>query len=189
VVVRSGGGDVDAAMTMADAVMHYAATVVVRDICLSSCANYVVAAGRVRVVLPGAVLAFHGGAVSLSPAKLLHLARKRGEAVTPAQARLASTRFALSASRQATLLRRAHIAPTFLDWARRFDERPPADRLRACDGATDDPSFLLFAPALLASAGYRIDDYRGPRSAVQLRAVLARFGVPGDFACYLDTAG
>lgn len=69
--VRSPGGDVEAAMGLARHVHRLGLELLVRDYCVSSCANYLFLAARHRRASPGgAVLAFHGTAftswVSLS---------------------------------------------------------------------------------------------------------------------------
>lgn len=59
-VIRSGGGAVEAAITLARWVHDHGIHVVVDGYCLSACANYVFPAGRRKVIRPGAVVAWHG---------------------------------------------------------------------------------------------------------------------------------
>ncbi len=61
IVLQSGGGDVDAALDMADRVLEKQATVVVYNVCFSSCANYLFPAGVRKIVLPHSFVGWHGG--------------------------------------------------------------------------------------------------------------------------------
>lgn len=177
VVIRSGGGDVYAGILMGRAVRSRRATVVVRNICLSSCANYVLASASRRVALSGALVAFHGGAAAMSPDDVEQQARATHKAITNDQARRSSARFAATATRQGALLDDIGIDPDFFAWMARFNKVPESDRLRICGGTTAFPTFLVFAPELLASKGYRFADYAGPRSAAELTSALARYGL------------
>lgn len=59
--LESPGGDVDAAIAMAGAIRDAGLPVVVTGLCLSSCANYLFAAGRTRTIQPGGLVCVHGG--------------------------------------------------------------------------------------------------------------------------------
>ncbi len=61
IVLQSGGGDVDAALDMADRIFEKQATVVVYNICFSSCGNYLFPAGVRKIVLPHSYVGWHGG--------------------------------------------------------------------------------------------------------------------------------
>lgn len=187
VVIRSGGGDVDAGILMGRAIHSRRATVIVRNICLSSCAHYVLASASRRVALSGALVAFHGGAAAMWPAEVEQQTRARHEAITHVQARRSSARFVATATRQDALLGDVGIAPDFFAWMARFNEVPESDRLHICGGKTAFPTFMVFAPELLASKGYRFADYGGPRSAAELTSLLARYRLPATFACYVST--
>ena len=69
VFVRSGGGDVRAAIEMGLLLRSLGAHVVVRDICLSSCANYLFSLASAKSVEPGALLGFHGGVGGGAPSE------------------------------------------------------------------------------------------------------------------------
>ncbi len=60
-VVRSTGGDADAAIDLVEKLQRFDAEVTVVDYCMSSCANYFFAGFRRRNVVPGALILFHGG--------------------------------------------------------------------------------------------------------------------------------
>ncbi len=61
IVIASLGGDVASALDMAEAVYDSRASLVVAGPCLSSCANYVFLAARRKYVIPGGIVAWHGG--------------------------------------------------------------------------------------------------------------------------------
>lgn len=58
--VNSAGGAASAALAMAQRIEARGLTVVVDGICASSCANYLFAAGKLRIVRPGGLLLWHG---------------------------------------------------------------------------------------------------------------------------------
>jgi hypothetical protein len=58
-VVRSPGGFLEVAIKIADILMEKDATVVIRDYCLSACANYLLVATRRTYVLKNTLVAWH----------------------------------------------------------------------------------------------------------------------------------
>jgi hypothetical protein len=61
VVIRSVGGSTFRAMTIAEILLQKDVSVVVRDLCLSACANAIFVASNRTYVLESAVIAWHGG--------------------------------------------------------------------------------------------------------------------------------
>lgn len=61
VIVSSGGGDIEAALDIADLLARPGLTVRVREWCYSSCANYFLPLAARLVVEPGATIVLHGG--------------------------------------------------------------------------------------------------------------------------------
>ena len=59
-LIDSGGGDVAAAIELADWVHARQLDLTVTGVCLSSCANYVFPAARQKEIRPGAIVAWHG---------------------------------------------------------------------------------------------------------------------------------
>lgn len=59
-LIDSGGGDVAAAIELADWVHARQLDITVTGKCLSSCANYVFPAARHKEIQPGAIVAWHG---------------------------------------------------------------------------------------------------------------------------------
>ncbi len=64
VLIRSGGGQVSAALDMADFILEKKLSVQAFDFCMSACAAYVWMAGADRRIAPDTLLAFHGGQAS-----------------------------------------------------------------------------------------------------------------------------
>ncbi len=60
IVLKSGGGDVAAALDLADAIVEKRLSIIVNRYCLSSCANYLFPAAKTKIVLDGGVVGFHG---------------------------------------------------------------------------------------------------------------------------------
>lgn len=60
--ITSAGGEINAGMDLGEWVYERGLTVLVDQYCLSSCANYVFTAAWQKVLLPGAVVAWHGSA-------------------------------------------------------------------------------------------------------------------------------
>lgn len=58
--INSSGGEVEAGIQLGLWVHARRLDVVVKGVCLSSCANYVFTAGRHKRVMPGSVVAWHG---------------------------------------------------------------------------------------------------------------------------------
>lgn len=76
-VLRSGGGDVDSGLQMADYIADHRIHVVVWQACLSSCANYLFIAGATKIVLPGSLVGWHGGPPRVPPSSLADEAKDR----------------------------------------------------------------------------------------------------------------
>lgn len=59
-VISSGGGEINAGMRMGEWVLDNHVDVVVKDMCMSSCANYVFTAGRRKTINANSIVAWHG---------------------------------------------------------------------------------------------------------------------------------
>jgi hypothetical protein len=68
-VVRSVGGYGSTAMQIASGLFEKNATVVIRDYCLSACANYIFVATNQTYVLGNAIVAWHGGIADCADAE------------------------------------------------------------------------------------------------------------------------
>lgn len=59
-VITSGGGAVEAGIELGLWVFERRLSIEVVEYCLSSCANYIFPAGRLKTIRPGAIVAWHG---------------------------------------------------------------------------------------------------------------------------------
>jgi len=184
IVIRSPGGEVEAAMELAEAVHDRHATVIAVDLCFSSCANYLLAAGRRRIVAPGTLLAFHGGVPQPDRDRLASELRAVGES-DPALLDTFLDYATRTRARQDRLLATLGIAPDLFDWMDRFDALPAERQQALCAG---DAGGWVLSPPLLARLGYRMDLYAGPMGAAMLRQALADRGRAGGTLCYIDEA-
>lgn len=65
-VIKSSGGDVEAAMDMAELIAQKEMDIEVHGICASACANYLFPAARRKIITQGAVVLWHGNAAHLT---------------------------------------------------------------------------------------------------------------------------
>ena len=79
-IITSGGGDVAAALDMADAIRAHQLDIEVPRACLSSCANYIFPAGRRKTLGRPDAVGWHG-----NMAHVLHLLRTGQEHLTEGQ--------------------------------------------------------------------------------------------------------
>lgn len=192
-VMRSVGGEVHSAMSMGEEILRRRGDVIAHRYCLSSCANYLLPAGRTRIVWEDAVLGFHGGAVPLSDADILAAITASGEASdTVSKAEIESLMAQVrkdtlaTIARQGDYLEKVGIRRDFFDWMARFDRMPRTALEALCEGSAGPPAFVVLSPELLARFGYRIDDNLGPANDVQTDAALIVAELPPKLACHVD---
>ncbi len=65
-VIHSGGGEINPGMDMGNWVFDNQIDVVVDGVCMSSCANYIFPAGRVKTITEGSIVGWHGNALTES---------------------------------------------------------------------------------------------------------------------------
>lgn len=138
-VITSGGGAVDAALDLAEAVHARGLDVEVPRACMSSCANYVLPAGRRKLLGRPGVVAWHG-----NMAHVLHLQRT-GQAQW-SEAEIAQAR--RLAQREAAFYARLGV-DGFVCW---FAKLPPY--------GIDE--FFSLSPEDMAKFGIRDVDVRNP---------------------------
>lgn len=187
VVVESNGGEINAAMAMAEVLVPRQTTVVAHRWCMSSCANYLFLAGDRRVVMADAVLAYHGGIYAESEAywtKMREDFAKRMNDRDLEASMAASRAYADSSlSRQNAFLKSVNVDPDLFDWMQSFNRSSDAARLALCP--VPDAIAYLPSEALLAERGIVIHSNDGPKSDAELAAVLAARGLSG-LVCYWD---
>lgn len=176
IVIRSDGGDFNAAMDMADAIAARGATVVASFKCNSSCANYLLPAGKRRVVLADTVLLFHGGTgyemIPEMASQVRDYYRKENKGDPNKSVAKVITDVSVMVERQDRFLTRVGISRTFFRWMALYNAMDTTEQTRHC--GTPDAQVAFYPPQVLASFGYRIDDYRGPVDGAQFKTTLER---------------
>lgn len=183
-VVNSGGGDVDAALDMAEAIGARSSTVIVDGVCASSCANYILPAGSRRIVARHSILAFHGGAVELSDDEW----RRILQPLVPSDqldAAVTSMREenARRLARQEAFLRNVGIDDAFFRWMGNPAASGAEDGTRNCAGEGTD--FIVISDARLRDHGFVVHHNGGPENARDLAEALAMRRMIGG-ACYVE---
>ncbi len=185
VVVNSSGGEINAAMAMAEALVPRQTTVVAERQCMSSCANYLFLAGDRRVVAAGTLLGYHGG-IFREPES--HWTALRAEwsktmnAVDIEASMTASRDYATnSLMRQDAFLRSVDVDPAFFEWMQSLNALPAEERAVLC--TVPNAPLIVFSDSLLAEKGVVIHRNDGPRSDADLAAEL---GTSAGLACYWD---
>jgi ATP-dependent protease ClpP protease subunit len=171
IVIRSGGGDIDMALSMAEAMENKNITVVVKDICASSCANYIFLAGRQRVVLKDALLLYHGG-VQLDLLEEIAIQLKEalgGDEAFYYQEIERQRQILLSqVKRQSQFLINRSVRKEFFYWIHTINHLSENDALKVCPSSA---GMIIFDPSLLGYFGIHIDHYEGPRSARAMESI------------------
>lgn len=187
VVVRSSGGEVIAALAMAEAMVERTTTVVVQRSCFSSCANYLFLAGDRRVVMPEALLGYHGGLYAppeeyWTQTRADFRTRMSDEEV---EASMAASRSYIEdgLTRQVAFLRSVGANPGFFDWMQTFNAKPKDEQLALCP--VEGARLYLPSEVLLAEQGVVIHANDGPKSDADLSRLLADRGSDG-LICYWD---
>jgi hypothetical protein len=68
--IRSGGGDVKSGLAIGKQILRTQTKVYARDLCASSCANYIFMVGRESEALPNTLILYHGG---VSPKRIAEI--------------------------------------------------------------------------------------------------------------------
>ena len=187
IIVRSPGGDTEAAMIMARAILKQSAEVRIQGLCISRCADYLLAAGKIRVVSPGSLLGFHGGVRALQPDTIQkEVAEEQGRIISAAEAEFMSKELKSQYAEQENLALKSHVKRGFYQWMNRFSNLPSVRQRKACYRFNDDTDFFVLSPDLLRSKGYRLTSYAGPNSERELQKTLKQFGWPIGFACFMS---
>jgi hypothetical protein len=185
IVVRSGGGAAEASLPMGQAVQAQTATVIADELCASSCADFILPAGKRRVVTQDTLLLYHGG-VTL---EALNIAAPQVEALAKKDPRVnfdhameqdrqqLNTEIAL----QEALLVREGISPSLFRWMDLINHMTPAEQTAHCPASSD---IIAYPPEVLARFGLTFDSYGGPRSQAEVDAVVKKDGRHNTHICY-----
>lgn len=149
-VIRSGGGDANVALNLAEKLQAKNARVYVLDICASSCANFIYAGVRERHVQDGALILFHGGFSRETRARAMAslnalLAGPQGTLIKDHESSRRSARQSYDSAwaRQDALYRRIGVNPLIVHGVDAIDFRDIDDF--NCGGASQLPrNFVYF---------------------------------------------
>jgi len=130
-IVRSGGGDVLAAIPIAEKIQMKQMDIVVDGLCVSSCADYFFIAAKRKKVSPNSLVLLHGGIT----AKLEHESEKMIEEMTrlgakPEQVELHMKRWREGAKKEQEIYKNAGVDISLLEYShvmtdRDYDYRAP----------------------------------------------------------------
>ncbi len=185
IVIRSGGGAAEATLPMGAAVQAGTVTVIADMLCASSCADFILPAGKRRVVTPETLLLYHGG-VTL---ETLNAAAPQVEAAAKKDPHL-NFDHAMEENRQQVneeitqqeaLLVKEGISPTLFRWMDLINHMTPAEQAAHCPADTD---IIAYPPEVLARFGLTFDSYGGPRSQAEVDAIVRKDGRRDTHICY-----
>ena len=185
IVIRSGGGAAEASLPMGEAVQTRTATVVADMLCASSCADFILPAGKRRVVTPDTLLLYHGGvtleALNAAAPQVEALAKKDPHVSFEHVMEQNREQLNGEISHQEALLAREGISPTLFRWMDLINHMTPAEQATHCPAGTD---IIAYPPQVLARFGLTFDSYGGPRSQAEVDAIVARDRRTGTHICY-----
>jgi hypothetical protein len=199
-VVRSSGGDTDTGLSMGEALLDRPATVVASQICGSSCANYLLAAGQTKIVWKDTLLLYHGGitldflesTAAQTREQIMAQAAQNPQLFPDAETlidhSIEETRQQLTTivARQDAFLARSGISQTFFRWMDLFNHMGEAERTTHCPVP---PHMMVYAPTRLASFGFRIDVYDGPTSQTEVDRLAAAYHLKNPLCYWQEQAG
>lgn len=178
VVMRSGGGDASAAINIARELLRYETTTVAHQVCVSSCANYLLPSGKRSVVLPDTLLGFHGGL------NWRQFVPARDEAMGDSESDFATEKqLSRIFSQQERLFERIGVKFELMFDLENYNHLSKEEQQSACPGGG---MFIVMSPQTLESYGYRIGEYYGPQSSEGLARTLAARGLPAEIACFSE---
>lgn len=177
VVVRSGGGEFDAAMNVAEALQERRPTVIADTLCASSCANYIIVAGVRRIVRDDTFLLYHGG-ITMS---LLNQARAQIEALAKTDPKIdpaaamsqMQAMIATQKARQDAFMVRAGVKPEIFAWMDKANSPEAAHSVKDCPS---DSRVIQYSDAVLARFNLKFDHYGAPRSQGEADALIRKLG-------------
>ena len=177
-VIRSGGGEFEASMNVAEALQKRRPTVIANTVCASSCANYIMAAGARRIVQDDTFLLYHGG---ITLRMFDDQARPQIEAlaatdpkidVAAAMAQM-RTLVITQKARQDAFMIRAGVKPEIFAWMDEADSPAARSIVARCP---PDSRVIQYSQAALARFGLTFDHFAAPQSQTEVDALLRKLG-------------
>jgi hypothetical protein len=171
-VIRSPGGEIDSAMTIAEWLLTKKSTVVVHQYCASACANYILPVGDRKIVLDQGLVMFHGGAqldiLNEVADEVYNIYEQKG--VNGAEENIEAIRMDLQrqVDRQELLMDRAGVSRHFFRWMDLYAYMSENDRLKHCPPQTH---MRVYSPEKLSKFGYKYTIYQGPTSQQEVDSI------------------
>ncbi len=190
VVARSGGGEAAPSLTMAEALQPRTVTVIADGLCASSCADYILPAGKRRVVEADTLLLYHGGVVldqlNQAAPQVAELARKDPHLDYDHAVEQDRVEINSYIARQEALLVKEGISPSLFRWMDLINHMSPAEQRSHCPA---DTTIIAYPPQVLARFGLTFDSYGGPRSQAEVDDIVRRAGRANAHICYWRDTG
>lgn len=187
VVVRSSGGEVNAAMAIGEGFLDRPITVIAEQLCASSCANFLITAGHRRIVRPDTLLLYHG-AITLDQLDQL-LPQLQASATGDDTLNIADTFLntynytVASISRQDAFLTKAGISPTLFRWMDLINHMTPPEVESHCP---PDSAVVQYPPSVLASFSLTFDEYDPPHTQAEIDALEHKLGKKAPICYWRD---
>jgi hypothetical protein len=187
VVVRSSGGEVNAAMAIGESLLDRPTTVIAEQLCASSCANFLITSGHRRIVRPDTLLLYHG-ATTLDQLNQL-LPQLQASAVQDDTLNVAETflntynYIAESIGRQDAFLTKAGISPTLFRWMDLINYMTPSEAESHCPA---DSTVVQYPPNVLARFGLTFDEYDPPQAQADIDALEHKLGKKAPICYWRD---
>jgi hypothetical protein len=187
VVVRSSGGEVNAAMSIGESLLDRPTTVIAEQLCASSCANFLITAAHRRIVRRDTLLLYHGGVTldSLSQA----LPQLRAIAEKEPKVNLGNTfieqfeETVKDIDRQEAFLLRAGISSTFFEWMNLVQHMSSEEFETHCP---PDSAIIQYSQQTLARFGLTFDQYDPPNTQADIDALEHKLGKKAPICYWRD---
>ncbi|MGN6207340.1 ATP-dependent Clp protease proteolytic subunit [Asticcacaulis sp.] len=187
VVVRSSGGEVNAAMAIGESLLDRPTTVIAEQLCASSCANFLITAGHRRIVRPDALLLYHGATTLDQLDQLLpqlQASAVQDDTLNVADTFLNTYNYTVeSISRQDAFLTKAGISPTLFRWMDLINHMTPSEADSHCP---PDSAVIQYPASVLARFGLTFDEYDPPNIQNDIDVLEHKLGKKAPICYWRD---
>ena len=187
VVVRSSGGEVNAAMAIGESLLDRPATVIAEQLCASSCANFLITAGHRRIVRPDTLLLYHS-AIMLDQLDQV-LPQLREYAKTAPDMKVGDIFLeqyedtVKTINRQEAFLLKAGISSTLFQWMNLAQHMSPEEFETHCP---PESAVIQYPPSVLARFGLTFDEYNPPHTQAEIDALEHKLGKKAPICYWRD---
>jgi len=186
-VVRSSGGEVNAAMAIGESLLDRPTTVIAEQLCASSCANFLITAGHRRIVAPNTLLLYHGATTLDQLDQLLpqlNASAAQDNTLNVADTFLNTYNYTVeSIGRQDAFLTKAGISPTLFRWMDLINHMTPSEAESHCP---PDSAVIQYPPEVLARFGLTFDEYDPPHTQTEIDVLEHTLGKKAPICYWRD---